>query len=244
MTLKLCGFAASNYYNQVKLQLLEKQVPFEEELVLTGTGAPALVERSPMAKVPFLDTGHGCISESIACAEYIEASYPQSPMLPADPLAAARVRELVLYIELHLELPARELYPQAYFGGKVSDETQERARRLLVRGVAGLARIARFPPSWRVSSSRWRTARPSCICRSSLARRSWFSVKTCWQRCLSRTTCAPWASGRQYARSTRTARQTPSACWRPSEPGDPPARPAVRQGVSALNGLRCSSSPT
>ena len=146
MTLKLCGFAASNYYNQVKLQLLEKQVPFEEELVLTGTGAPALVERSPMAKVPFLDTGHGCISESIACAEYIEASYPQSPMLPADPLAAARVRELVLYIELHLELPARELYTQAYFGGKVSDETQERARRLLVRGVAGLARIARFSP--------------------------------------------------------------------------------------------------
>jgi glutathione S-transferase len=146
MTLKLCGFAASNYYNQVKLQLLEKQVPFEEELVLTGTGAPALVERSPMAKVPFLDTGHGCISESIACAEYIEASYPQSPMLPADPLAAARVRELVLYIELHLELPARELYPQAYFGGKVSDETQERARRLLVRGVTGLARIARFSP--------------------------------------------------------------------------------------------------
>lgn len=146
MTLKLCGFSASNYYNQVKLQLLEKQVPFEEELVLTGTGAPALVERSPMAKVPFLDTGHGCISESIACAEYIEASYPQNPMLPADPLAAARVRELVLYIELHLELPARELYPQAYFGGKVSDETQERARRLLVRGVAGLARIARFSP--------------------------------------------------------------------------------------------------
>jgi len=146
MTLKLCGFAGSNYYNQVKLQLLEKQVPFEEELVLTGAGAPALVERSPMAKVPFLDTGHGCISESIACAEYIEARYPQSPMLPADPLAAARVRELVLYIELHLELPARELYPQAYFGGKVSDETQERARRLLVRGVAGLARIARFSP--------------------------------------------------------------------------------------------------
>jgi glutathione S-transferase len=44
-----------------------------EELVLTGTGAPELVDRSPMAKVPFLDTGRGCISESIACAEYIEA---------------------------------------------------------------------------------------------------------------------------------------------------------------------------
>ncbi len=146
MTLKLCGFSGSNYYNQVKLQLLEKQLGFEEELVLTGTGAPALVDRSPMAKVPFLDTGRGCISESIACAEFIEATYPQFPMLPADPLAAARVRELVLYIELHLELPARELYPQAYFGGKVSDETRERVHKLLVRGAAGFGRIALFAP--------------------------------------------------------------------------------------------------
>jgi len=146
MTLKLCGFSASNYYNQVKLQLLEKQLAFEEELVLTGTGAPALLDRSPMAKVPFIDTGRGCISESMACAEFIEASYSQFPMLPADPLAAARVRELVLYVELHLELPARELYPKAYFGGTVSDETQERVRRLLVRGAAGFARIARFAP--------------------------------------------------------------------------------------------------
>ena len=30
--LKLCGFAVSNYYNKVKLSLLEKGVPFEEEL--------------------------------------------------------------------------------------------------------------------------------------------------------------------------------------------------------------------
>jgi hypothetical protein len=28
----LCGFAASNYYNKVKLALLEKAVPFEEKL--------------------------------------------------------------------------------------------------------------------------------------------------------------------------------------------------------------------
>ncbi|MEZ7814931.1 MAG: glutathione S-transferase, partial [Burkholderiaceae bacterium] len=28
--LKLCGFSASNYYNKVKLALLEKQVTFEE----------------------------------------------------------------------------------------------------------------------------------------------------------------------------------------------------------------------
>jgi len=96
--------------------------------------------------VPFLDTGRGCISESLACAEYIEAAYPQFPLLPADPFAAAKVRELLVYLELHLELVARELYAEAFFGGKVSDEAKERVRKLLVRGAAGFGRIARFSP--------------------------------------------------------------------------------------------------
>ena len=146
MTLKLCGFSASNYYNQVKLQLLEKQVPFEEELVLTGTSQAPLLDNSPMGKVPFLDTGRGCISESIACAEYIEAAYPQPALLPSDAFGAAKVRELMLYLELHLELVARELYVEAFFGGKVSDDTKERTRKLLVKGAAAFARIARFGP--------------------------------------------------------------------------------------------------
>jgi glutathione S-transferase len=38
--LKLCGFAASNYYNKVKLALLEKGVPFEEELAWVGQTDP------------------------------------------------------------------------------------------------------------------------------------------------------------------------------------------------------------
>lgn len=146
MMLKLCGFSASNYYNQIKLQLLEKQLAFDEEMVPTGSSDPALLERSPMGKVPFLDTGIGCISESMACAEYIEARFPQHALLPADPFAAAKVRELVIYVELHLELVARELYAEAFFGGKVSDAVKERARKLLTRGAAAFARLAIFKP--------------------------------------------------------------------------------------------------
>ena len=146
MTLKLCGFSASNHYNQIKLQLLEKRVPFEEERVMIGSSDAAVLDRSPMGKVPFLDTGIGCISESMACAEFIEAQYPQHALLPADPFAAAKVRELVIYVELHLELVARELYAEAYFGGKVTDETKQRVRQRLTRGVAAFARIALFRP--------------------------------------------------------------------------------------------------
>lgn len=146
MTLKLCGFSASNYYCKLKLQLLEKQVPFDEELVWVGNTHPKLMDRSPMGKVPFVQTEHGCISESVVCAEYIEHAYPQHPLLPADPLAAAKVRELIIYLELHLELVARELYPQAFFGGQVSEERQTFVRKQLPKGVAAFAKLASFSP--------------------------------------------------------------------------------------------------
>ena len=146
MTLKLCGFAASNYYNKIKLQLLEKGVAFEEELVWTGNAHPKLVDRSPLGKVPFLDTPHGSISESMACAEYIEQQYPQHPLLPSDAYAAAKVREIIVYLELHIELVARELYPQAFFGGEVSDATKERVHKQLTKNVAAFAKLAKFSP--------------------------------------------------------------------------------------------------
>lgn len=147
MTLKLCGFSASNYYNKIKLQLMEKDIPFVEELVWTGHTDGLLVDRSPMGKVPFLDTPQGPISESGACAEYIEATYPHNkPLLPTDPYAAAKVREIIIYSELHLELVARNLYPEAFFGGKVSDNVKERTRKLLERGVHGLTKLVKFSP--------------------------------------------------------------------------------------------------
>jgi glutathione S-transferase len=146
MTLKLCGFAASNYYNKIKLQLLEKGVPFEEELVWTGNNHPKLVSRSPMGKVPFIETPDGYISESLVCADYIEAAYPEKPLVPADPFQAAKVRELIVYLELHIELVARELYSQAFFGGQVSEGTKERVRKNLSKGVAGFAKLAKFSP--------------------------------------------------------------------------------------------------
>ncbi len=146
MLLQLCGFSASNYYNKIKLQLLEKAVPFEEVLAWTGRGDPKVVSASPLGKVPFLNTPQGPLCESIACAEYIEQAYAQHPLLPAEPYAAAKERELILFLELHLELVARELYPEAFFGAKVSDGTKERCRKLLVKGVAGFGQLAKFSP--------------------------------------------------------------------------------------------------
>lgn len=141
--LTLCGFAASNYYNKVKFALLEKNVPFEEELAWVGQTDPAC---SPLGKVPYLKTEDGPLCESQVMMEYIEDRYPQNPLRPADPYAAAKVRELVTFLELHLELVARNLYAEAFFGGKVSDSAKEKTLAQLEKNAAAFGRLARFDP--------------------------------------------------------------------------------------------------
>lgn len=142
----LCGFPLSNYYNKVKLALLEKGVPFTEERVGTGGKAESTLAASPLAKVPFLRTLQGPLCESQVIVDWLEAAHPQPPLVPADPYAAAKVRELVVFIDLHLELVARELYAQAFFGGSVSDDTKVRVRKLLDKNIPGFKRLAKFTP--------------------------------------------------------------------------------------------------
>ncbi|MCY4756385.1 glutathione S-transferase [Pelomonas aquatica] len=143
----LCGFPLSNYYNKVKLVLLEKGIPFAEEYTKAHSHDEAVLSRSPLGKVPFIKTPQGALCESQVIVDYLEAAYPDAPrLIPADAWQAAKVRELVTYVELHLELVARELYPEAFFGGQVSEGTKKRVARLLPENIAAFKRLARFGP--------------------------------------------------------------------------------------------------
>lgn len=146
MSLTLCGFSLSNYVNKVKLVLLEKGLPFEQERFDPSQKSDQLLAASPLGKVPFLRTEHGTLCESSAIVEYLEALAPTPALLPADPWAAAKVRELAVFIDLHLELVARELYPQAFFGGTISESQQARVRKLLDKNIVGFKRLAVFAP--------------------------------------------------------------------------------------------------
>lgn len=141
--LTLCGFSASNYYNKVKLALLEKGVPFQEQLAWIGETDLAA---SPLGKVPYLLTPEGPLCESAVIADYIEAAYPTPALVPAQAFAAAKVRELITFMELHLELVARNLYPQAFFGGTVSEAAREKVGIQLEKNIAAFAKLASFAP--------------------------------------------------------------------------------------------------
>ncbi|MFN4029530.1 MAG: glutathione S-transferase [Acidovorax temperans] len=141
--LTLCGFSASNYYNKVKLALLEKGVPFQEQLAWVGQTDLAA---SPLGKVPYLLTPEGPLCESAVIADYIEAAYPTPALVPAQAFAAAKVRELITFMELHLELVARNLYPQAFFSGTVSEAAREKVGIQLEKNIAAFAKLASFAP--------------------------------------------------------------------------------------------------
>ena len=142
----LHGFPVSNYYNKVKLALLEKNLSFAEAYVNPKSVDASGMAASPLGKIPFITTPQGTLCESQAIVDYLEAAYPTPALLPADPFAAAKVRELTTYIDLHVELVARQLYPQAFFGGTVSESTQQLVRKQLEKNIAALKSLIKFAP--------------------------------------------------------------------------------------------------
>jgi glutathione S-transferase len=144
--LKICGFRISNYHNKVLIALHEKGIPFEEDCNVRPSQSPEYLALSPMGKVPFLEVDGTRLCESEVILEYLEEAYPQKPLLPKDPLARAKVRELVTVIELHLELVARRLYPGAFFGGTTSDSAKQAAEKDLAKGVRALQALVKFSP--------------------------------------------------------------------------------------------------
>ena len=142
----LCGICISNYYNKVKLALLEKGIAFQEQYVATGSKDEAVLSCSPLGKVPFIRTEQGSLCESQAILDYLEALQPEPRLLPVDPWAAAKVRELTTFIDLHLELVTRELYGKAFFGGDISESNAARVRKQLEKNIAAFKRLAKFAP--------------------------------------------------------------------------------------------------
>lgn len=145
MSLTLCGFASSNYFNKVKLALLEKGLPFAEEEVYSSQDE-AFLELSPRGKLPYLRVGDRSLCESQAIVEYLEDAHPDTPLYPADPFERARCRELVQIVELHIELVARRLYGPALFGMPMPAGLAQAVAAEFAQGVAALQRRARFAP--------------------------------------------------------------------------------------------------
>ena len=142
---KLYGFSVSNYYNMVKLALLEKGLPFEE-VTFYPTQTPESLAISPRGKVPVLGVDAGFINETAIILEYLEQTQKGTPLLPNDPFQRAQVLAIAKEIELYIELPGRACYGEAFFGMTLPEAIKEKTKTELQLGFAALGRHGKFDP--------------------------------------------------------------------------------------------------
>lgn len=145
MSIKLYGINLSNYYAVLKAIMLEKGMAFEE-VEVNPNQDPDYLTRSPMGKVPCIETDQGFLTETGVIIDYLEALGEGPGFYPDDPFARAKVQELMRHIELYLELPARRLYGEVFFNRPPQEEEREAVRKLLKRGFASLGTLASFDP--------------------------------------------------------------------------------------------------
>ena len=143
--LKLYGFAVSDYFNMVKHVLLERGIAFEEVTVFPDQTQEFLA-KSPMGKVPCIETEHGFLCETSVILDYLEAAYPERPMLPEGAWAQAKARELMKVSELYIELSARRLLPALLAGAPVADDVKQDVRVNLEKGLRAINALASFSP--------------------------------------------------------------------------------------------------
>ncbi|MGK0380683.1 MAG: glutathione S-transferase [Flavobacteriales bacterium] len=143
--LTLYGFDVSNYFNMIKLALAIKGVEYKSVILYPNQSADYLT-KSPMGKVPALETEHGILTETNVILEYLDDTYPNNPLYPGNTFEKAKIRELIKMTELYLELPARRCHPEVFFGQAVDNLTKKEVKRALYKGIEGMARCAQFSP--------------------------------------------------------------------------------------------------
>ncbi|KKI98915.1 glutathione S-transferase family protein [Prochlorothrix hollandica] len=112
---------------RVWLALLEKNIAFESVILkLDGDQKdPHFLALNPFHQVPVWVDQTVTVLESVAILDYLEARYPDPPLMPTDPAALARVRMVQMVVDNKLFRPATTLLAE---GGdslrRIQAETQ------------------------------------------------------------------------------------------------------------------------
>lgn len=142
--LRLYTYFRSSAAYRVRIALALKGLPYESVPVhlLQGGGeqlAPAYRAVNPAALVPSLQDGDAVLTQSMAILEYLEETHPAPALLPAGPLARARVRALAFTVACDMH-PLGNLRVLNYLTGTLG--VTEEARKDWARYWMGLGLAA------------------------------------------------------------------------------------------------------
>ena len=159
--MRLYSYFRSSASFRVRIALALKKLDYEYvaiQLVKNEQLQPAFRAIAASQLVPALvvdDPAHGeaTLTQSLAIIEYLDETFPEPPLLPADALGRARVRAIALDIACEIH-PLDNLRVLRYLQRelKVSDEDKDRWYRhwvetgldVVERGLAGHPATGRF----------------------------------------------------------------------------------------------------
>lgn len=143
--MRLHGYFRSSAAYRVRIALNLKGVSVDHafhHLRRNENRAPAYLAMNPQGLVPTLELDDGSLlTQSLAIIEWLDETYPDPPLLPADPLRRARVRAFALAVacETHPLQNLRVLGWVREIGGE--DAAQAWAKRVNAEGLAACEKL-------------------------------------------------------------------------------------------------------
>lgn len=100
--MKLYGALASPYVARVVMYADLKGIELPLEAAPGGMGSAEYKAINPTGKIPALQMDDGCIAESSVICEYLEAVFPNPPLLPVEPRLQAHTRMIAQMTDLYV----------------------------------------------------------------------------------------------------------------------------------------------
>jgi maleylacetoacetate isomerase len=139
----LHGYWRSTAAYRVRIALAWKGLDFENSPVDVRIGEqrrPDYLVLNPQGLVPCLVDGPVTLSQSLAIMEYLEDTHPVPPLLPADPMARAKVRSASLAIVCDIH-PINNLRVMDYLRGELGQPQEALDRWIRHWNAQGLAAL-------------------------------------------------------------------------------------------------------
>ena len=141
--MKLYTYFRSSAAFRVRIALNLKGLAYEPAFVHLARGEhrkPEYGARNPQALLPALEDGGERFTQSLAIIEYLDETYPSTPLLPKDAPGRARVRSLALLIacEIHPLNNLRVLQHLKRVLGQTDEQVDTWYRHWIADGLARL----------------------------------------------------------------------------------------------------------
>jgi glutathione S-transferase len=125
-TLEIIGAPQSNFVRTVRIACVEKGVPYT--LTPARPHTPEVAAIHPLGKIPAMRHGDLALCESKAIGSYIDLAFDGPPLIPRDPIGAARTEQWISLINTGIDPLLMRQYLAAYFFSGLPDGAPDRAK--------------------------------------------------------------------------------------------------------------------